>query len=169
MVNVQDLPKDGAEYDISATEAECASLAERFNLARLVGLNATLRLERRARGAVRLSGNVTAQVTQHCVATLDPVDETVDFDLDIVFRPDFEDIPLDSPEFDGELDLEPLTGDSLDIGEIVAEEMAVSLNPYPRAATAPEIGPETPDPVDGDKRERPFAALGALMEKREKI
>jgi uncharacterized metal-binding protein YceD (DUF177 family) len=169
IVNVQDLPQDGADYDISANEAECVKLAERFNLVRLSGLKAVLRLDRRSRGAVRLSGGIVAQVTQTCVATLDPVDEDVEIDLDIVFQPDFEDLPLDAPEYDSERDLEPLTGDSLDIGEIVAEEMALSLNPYPRAATAPMIGPDGADAEEGPAPQRPFAGLGTLIQKHDKI
>ncbi len=169
IVNVQNLPQDGADFEISANEVECAKLAERFNLARLSGLNAKLRLDRRSRGAVRLSGKILAQVTQTCVATLDPVDEDVEIDLDMVFQPGFEDLPPDAPEFDSDRDIEPLTGDSLDIGEVVAVEMALSLNPYPRAATAPMIGPDGADAQDGPAPERPFAGLGALIQKHNKI
>ncbi|NQU70270.1 MAG: DUF177 domain-containing protein [Rhodospirillales bacterium] len=116
-----------------------------------------------------MSGRIVAQVTQTCVATLDPVDEEVEIDLDMVFQPDFEELPPGDPEFDRERDLEPLTGDSLDIGEVVAVEMALSLNPYPRAAAAPMIGPDGADSEDGPAPERPFAGLGTLIQKHDKI
>ena len=169
MVDVRDLPNNGADYNISASESECAGLAERFGLVRIEGLNAKLRLEARARGAVRLSGRITAHVTQTCVATLEPVEEGVDVGLDIVFRRDFEDIAPDGHELVSEVDFEPLTGDSLDIGGIVAEEMALSLNPYPRAATAPMIGPDGGEALGESRRERPFAALETLLPKDAKI
>ena len=162
IVNVRDLHQDGANYDISASETDCAKLAARFGLVTIGGLNAKLRLARRAQGAVRLNGKITAQVTQTCVATLDTVREDIEVDIDIVFRPNFDDLALDDPEIDNELDFEPLIGDTLDIGEIVSEEMALSLTPYPRAAAAPMIGPDSDDVDAGSRSERPFAALAAL-------
>jgi hypothetical protein len=52
-------------------------------------------------------------------------------------------------------------GDSLDIGEIVAEELALALNPYPRKA-----GLDAPQGPDGDAvgepPTSPFAALAKL-------
>lgn len=169
IVDVRDLPQNGADYDISANEPECAGLAERFGLVRIDGFNAKLRLEARARGAVRLSGRVTAKVTHTCVVTLDLVEESVDVELDIVFRRDFEELAPDGQELINEADFEPLAGDSLDIGGIIAEEMALSLNPYPRAATAPMIGPDGGETLENLAREKPFAALEALLPKDAKI
>jgi uncharacterized metal-binding protein YceD (DUF177 family) len=169
IVKVQDLPQDGADYEISANGSECADLAARFGLIRIDGLNAKLRLDRRARGAVRLTGKIMARVTQTCVVTLEPVGEEVDIDLDIVFRPDYEDLDLDNPEFDNPSDFEPLIGESLDIAEIVTEEMALSLNPYPRAPTAPMIGPDSGDPEESVARPNPFAVLEALKPRDTKI
>jgi uncharacterized metal-binding protein YceD (DUF177 family) len=169
IVEVRDLPQNGADYDISATETECAALAERFGLVRIDGFNAKLRLETRARGAVRLSGRIMAHVTQTCVVTLDLVEENIDVALDIVFRSDFEEIAQDGQDLENELDFEPLTGDSLDIGAIVTEEMALSLNPYPRAISAPLIGPDIGEDTEELQRERPFAALEALLPKDAKI
>lgn len=162
IVDVRDLPQDGEEYEISATEAERTGLAERFGLMRLDGLTAKLRLDRRARGAVRLTGKILARVTQTCVVTLEPVEDEVEIDLDIVFRPDFDDLALENPDFDNEEDFEPLTGDSVDIGEIVTGELALSLNPYPRAPSAPMIGPDSGDPEVSSARANPFKALEAL-------
>jgi uncharacterized metal-binding protein YceD (DUF177 family) len=172
IVDVQDVPPDGAEYDISANSDECARLAERFGLVRLEALRAKLRLHRQARGAVRLSGGISAQAAQICVVTLEPVEERIEAALDIIFRPDFDEVDADDPEFDESRDLEPLTGETLDIGEIVSAEMALSLNPYPRTAGAePVLGPGgADDPAESENRTgndaartRPFATLGALI------
>jgi len=168
-VDIHDLPQNGADYDISASESECAGLAERFGLVRIDGLNAKFCLEARACGAVRLSGRITARVIQTCVVTLEPVEESVDVGLNIVFRRDFEDIAPEGQEVINEADFEPLMGDSLDIGAIAAEEMALSLNPYPRAASAPMVGPDGDEAPEELPRERPFAALEALLPKDAKI
>ena len=48
------------------------------------------------------------------------------------------------------------TGGQVDLGELVAEEVALALDPYPRHPDA-ALPPEASDP-----EENPFAALAAL-------
>ena len=62
------------------------------------------------------------------------------------------------------VDREKLTGDSLDLGEIIAEELVLSLDPYPRK---PGIALETgPGGEAGEPRPSgPFEALAALKRK----
>lgn len=161
IVNVRDLPKDGAKYSISVNSEDCIKLATRFGLVQINKLNAKLRLDRQARSAVRLSGKIEAQITQTCVVTLEPVREDISVDIDIIFRPNFDEFTLDNSEFDSALDFEPLPGDTLDLGEIVSEELALSINPYPRVAGAPLIGPNSND----ERSKKPFAALSAIKYK----
>jgi hypothetical protein len=61
----------------------------------------------------------------------------------------------------GEAELvEPISGGTLDLGEAVAQQLSLALDPYPRApgaaATARETGPGDPSP---------FAALAKWKEK----
>ena len=58
-------------------------------------------------------------------------------------------------------------GDSLDVGEIIAEELALSLDPYPRKpGIAVEIGPGGGAAKgEAPPRDRPFEALAALKRK----
>ncbi len=165
IVRVRELPSEGAEYGIFADEAERAALSRRFGLVSLDLLEATGLLRPQPGGVVRYSSRLRARVTQICVVTLEPVPDEIDIEVDIVFRPEL------ASGFDGEVvldaqeDSEPLFGDSLNLGEIIAEEMALALNPYPRANGAEAaIGPE---PLDEREIEaaRPFAALAALRRK----
>ena len=61
----------------------------------------------------------------------------------------------------GDLDVVPLEGDSVDIGEAVAEELSLSLDPYPRAAGAQIEGAEPA----ADAGHRPFEVLARLKGK----
>ncbi len=65
---------------------------------------------------------------------------------------------------------EPLAGNMLDVGEIVAEQLSLAADPYPRRAGA-NLEDVLPKPRGGgrrappDKRRHPFAGLAALRDK----
>jgi len=61
---------------------------------------------------------------------------------------------------------EPLLGETLDIGEVVAEQFGLALDPYPRK-TGVEFGVDTARPNDGDDRGSPFEVLRGLTAGRE--
>jgi len=158
---------------IEANAEERAKLAARFDLLSLDALSAELTLARRKRGKVlRLQGRLQALVTQSCVVTLDPVESaleahfSVSFDLtgklhqvrpgeEVEIDPLAEDLP------------EPLPEEGLDPGEVVAEQLALAIDPYPRAVDAILQYDEAGAPPSVEERERPnpFAALGALKPK----
>jgi len=138
-----------------------AALAQRFELVAVHSFAAELTVRRRPEsGWIEVSGPLTAEVVQTCVATMEPVPAAVRADVHELFD--------DSGELDGvEVDLdpmaeapEPVSGGSLDIGEIAAQTFGLALDPYPRAeGVAPvEIGTESDDP--GNRS--PFSELAAL-------
>ena len=142
--------------EISATPQERAALARRFGLLGFDLLAATLRIESGdGKGVLRLEGHLSAEVSQACVVTLEPVASRLEEDFtllyslepgpasdgaekEVVVDPEAEDPP------------EPLGPGGLDLGEVVAQQLAVALDPYPRAPGAAhlevpgaEAGPRT--------------------------
>lgn len=167
VVNLENLGKDEIRLDYLATAEECAALARRFGLTAITCLRALGGLRRMGGGQVRLRVTLEAEVSQTCVVTLDPVVNRIEEDLDILFETERrESAALDSA-FDPTADREPLMGDSLDVGEIVAEELAVSLDPYPRkSGISLGIGPSGPVARAEEKPQGgPFEALAALKQK----
>ncbi len=172
LVPVDRLGEAEITEQISAEPGERAALARRFGLLSLDRLSATLRLERAgARNLVRVAGRLAAEVTQACVVTLEPVsarlekDFTLLYDLDaaaaqgeaeaggareVVVEPEAEEPP------------EPVGPHGIDLGEAVAQQLAIALDPYPRAPGA--TLPEEPRAGAGGARaaEGPFAALESL-------
>lgn len=151
--------------DLVANADECAALAERFGLVALDGLSGRVSVRRPADGPlVRVEGRVVAEVVQSCVITLEPVRRRVEesfvqlFTLkpgagerEVVISPEDEDAP------------EPLTGDSLDLGEVLAEQLALALEPYPRAPGAVFEGASYGGRAGGGSEEdNPFAVLHRL-------
>lgn len=159
IIRLDGLGPSGTVQEIDADAGARAALAARFGLVSIDSLRATVRLKPLRGGAeLRFSARIQAEIVQTCVATLDPVAEQIDETVEIVFER--VDAAADRREVvvDVERDTEPLSGDTLDIGEIVAEELALSLNPYPRKPGAEPDGDAAPGP--GPRN--PFAALAAL-------
>ncbi len=95
--------------------------------------------------------------------TLEPVDEHVTEEISVTFLPADE---IEAPSPDDEIEIrvdeedgpEPLDGRNVDVGALVAEHVAVGLDPYPRAPGA-VFEPHIEDDPEADKPPSPFAAL----------
>ena len=167
--------RQGLTLEIEAGAAEREALARRLDLLALEALAATLRFEQAdaAEGAVRVSGTVRARLVQSCVVTLEPVPGTLCEEISVLYAP-----PADRTAREVEVPVEdetpePLPADGIDAGAVVAEHLALFLDPYPRHSDAP-AGPFAYAAGEGTAGEgtaggggdgRPFAALGQLKSK----
>ena len=164
-VALADLGDGEHTIDLDITSSERAALARRFGLQSLDRMVASATICRLGDDAVRLRIAFSADVVQRCVVTLEPVEATFEREEDILFlRPggNIVDVVVD-PTGD---EPEPLPGDVLDIGEAVAEQFGLALDPYPRKAGV-EFEAEMMRPKDGDGRDSPFEALRTLATERE--
>jgi uncharacterized metal-binding protein YceD (DUF177 family) len=128
-IEVTRLGAGEAVYDIAANETERAALAKRFDLVSLEKLTAHVTLRRLPGGLVRLTASLSADLVQTDVVTLDPVPARVDDDFTLLFGSDAEDAAALDPE--AEL-IEPLSDGQIDIGEVVAQQLSLVMDPYPR-------------------------------------
>jgi Large ribosomal RNA subunit accumulation protein YceD len=159
-VEVDRLPPSGETiHDIAATEPERAELARRFALVALDRLEARATLVRLAGGLLRLTADLLADVVQECVVTLEPVASRVE-DRFILLYGHAQD-EAGEVVLSGEAELvEPVLGGTLDIGEAVAQQLSLALDPYPRAP-----GAAAPAPAAGPDDASPFAPLAKWKEK----
>lgn len=134
VVRLSDLGSAPRAEHVEARPAEREALTARFGLASLDRLEADLTLRREAAG-IRLQGRVRADAAQVCVVSGEPVPTTVDEPVDLLFsahtaltRPD-EEIELSETE----LDILPLDGEAIDLGEAAAQSFGLALDPYPHA------------------------------------
>lgn len=160
---------------ISASDEERSALAGRFGLVAIQALSAELALEwLKPEKVLALRGRFSAHITQSCVITLDPVEAELDEVLDIVFSRN----PADTADIIDPNEAEILEGEDIDVGEIVAEELSLSLNPYPRRAdidpASLDLGPgaqivseeaAAQEARNSAKKDNPFEALAALKPK----
>jgi len=149
---------------VEADEAERAALARRFDLPSLDRLQADVDVSRGA-GEIIASGRIQAEVTQRCVVTAEPVSARIDEPFAVRFRPP---PAAGSPEEEIELAEEELDvmftdGALIDVGEAVAQTLALNLDSYPRAPGAETALQEAGVKDEGEAG--PFGALAALKEK----
>jgi uncharacterized metal-binding protein YceD (DUF177 family) len=150
---------------LRASESECAALAERFGIPGIARLTGTLEVTRPGQGpAIRVTGEVSGNVTQTCVVSLERFSQAVTetfvqrYTLEEVAEPQevFSDPDAEEPP-------EPIVGDTLDLGEILAEQLALALDPYPHAPGAQFEGASFGAGDDADVAPvSPFAALKDL-------
>ncbi|HEX9461168.1 MAG TPA: DUF177 domain-containing protein [Alphaproteobacteria bacterium] len=153
-------------HDIAATAEERAALARRFGLLGVGRLEARVRLRRTQGGtALRLSGHLDADVTQACVVTLEPVQGQIAQDFTVLYgqAPSGTDVTIDP---DAESVVEPWPEGPLDIGEAVAQELVVALDPYPHAPGAALESAWRPEP-GSEGPAKPFASLAKLKTQKE--
>ncbi len=146
-------------HKISATAEELTALARRFDILAIDRLEAKVTL-RRMRAGLKLAGRLDADVVQACVATTEPVPATVSHDFTVIYGDITESADVEIGLDDND-PVEPMPEGPLDIGEAVAQELALALDPYPRAAAA-VVDQRWIEPESGAKRANPFAALSKL-------
>jgi uncharacterized metal-binding protein YceD (DUF177 family) len=166
-VRIDTIGEQKRPMNIAAEEGERAALARRFGLLGLDRLEAVLTLSRRG-DEIAIHGTLAAAVTQACVATAEPVAADVTAPFDILFRPHPEARSADEEVelSESEMDVVFHDGAEIDLGEAVAETLALALDPYPRAPDADAALRAAG--VKSEEEAGPFAALAGLRDKLKK-
>jgi len=163
-VRIDTLGEGGRIVAIEAEPSERAGLATRFGLLALDHLSAEADVRREC-ATVMAQGRIVAAVVQACVASGTAVPASIDEPFCLRFVPaaagGADDIELDAEDFDT-IDYE---GGVIDIGEAVAETLALSLDPFPRAPDADEVLRAAGILSEEEAVTGPFAALQALKGK----
>ena len=155
---------DGREIELIASAEECARLAERFELVRIEALHAALLLTRRG-DEIEANGNFEARFVQTCAVSAEDLPVAVSEPLSLCFVPASAAIPASEEEVEiasDEPDEIEYTGTSIDLGEAVAQSLALAIDPF-------AVGPEAQavrEKLRGEM-DSPFAALAALRRKPE--
>ena len=175
-VSVEGLEEEGRSFSIEAEADERRALSERFGLESVEHLGAEGRIYPESnRDLLRLEARLVADVVQSCVVTLAPVACRIDVTFEQLYGAGVENEwgGKDQPEREVNLTLdddfapEPFFGNSIDVGEVVAEHLALELNPFPRVAGAvfEGLADLSEEAAEAAKRYSPFAALAALRAK----
>lgn len=166
IVKLDEIGAGSSQYSIAADEDARGRLAGRFGLIALKQLDANIALVRNGHD-IHATGHMCAHVIQACIASGDPVAADINEPIDIMFTPE--------PEADTNVEIELEAADcdtvfhddkAIDLGEMVAQSLALALNPYPRSSDAElqlkAAGVKNEDEVT--VKTSPFSALATLKD-----
>ncbi len=164
VVAVEDVPETGEHMTLVADAETRLAIARMAGLRELPRLEADFALLRQGDGGLRVTGRVSATVGQNCVVTLEPLQNVIEEDVDLLYMPAAAAAAADGetaaePKWD---DPEPLIGGAVDLGALATEFVILGIDPYPRKAGAVFEPPREQKPDPG-----PFAALAGLMKDRD--
>jgi uncharacterized metal-binding protein YceD (DUF177 family) len=167
-VSVHDIPEAGRRFELAADQRVREAIVKIAGLQSLPRFEASFDVTRRGREGLRVAGSVSATVGQICVATLEPIDNSVEEEVDLVFVPEAS--PPQSPRAEGDVATvaavpeqdapEPMVGGSVDLGAIAIEFLLLGIDPYPR-----KEGAVFESPATDDTAAHPFAALAELKKR----
>jgi uncharacterized metal-binding protein YceD (DUF177 family) len=147
---VDDTP---VSVEVTADANECAALARRLQIPAVSTLHCAFRLTRLSPAVILAEAQLDAEVIQTCVISLDDFAARIDESFRLRFVPEGTESDNPDPEDDDEIGY---SGVVLDLGEAAAQQLALALDPYPRAP-----GAELPL-MEEQAAAHPFAALRAV-------
>jgi uncharacterized metal-binding protein YceD (DUF177 family) len=166
IIDVRSLGDRIKEVSIEANDEELEKLTKRMLVEKIDYFNACVSLEPKNGGKkVILNGEISAKLTQNCILTLEPVEEIINEKFEIFFdssvkEEDIENLSIEEI-VEGEI-IEPL-GKTLDGGEVVAEQLGLAINPYPKKQDAVfEYGQEDGEKDAKEDTNNPFSVLAKL-------
>ena len=161
MFDARQLPP--GPIDIKASPAECAALAQRFGLVRIKHLSARITLTRDG-PTVRAAGRINADIVQSCAVSAEDLPVRIHEPVALHF------VPANStPATDAEVELAAeqldqieMDGHQFDLGEALAQGLALAIDPYAEGPGAEDARAQAGmlDPSDVG----PFAMLKKLLE-----
>jgi uncharacterized metal-binding protein YceD (DUF177 family) len=146
---------------LEPTEAERRRLAARFQLSGVNAMQATISL-RREGDKVEAKGHLEAAIVQACAISGEDFPVAISEPISLRFVPPGEahdpdeEIEITADECD-EIEYE---GTSFDLGEAVAQSLALAIDPFAEGPDAERARAE--HKLGGDVASGPFAALAAL-------
>ena len=162
------LDEEGRRERIEAGEAERAALARRLGLVALDRLVAELELRLQPGGKViEVTGQLEAEVTQTCVVSLVPLERRLSEAFTALYtsepaEDDDPDVDMEAEDLAAEDPPEPLGPEGLDLGEAVAQQLAVALDPYPRGEGVSLEALDWKERGEEAGEDSPFGALRSL-------
>jgi uncharacterized metal-binding protein YceD (DUF177 family) len=166
VLDISSVSKSGTRVKLVGDDNVRQRLANRYKINAIKSLSAFLEIKPWRKDGVHVVGSLNAEVEQACIVSLEPVEAQISEDVSVFCIPQ-----PNKDEAENEIMLDPQSDDDfevfedneIDLGEMIAEQLAVALDPYPRKADAElstvlPSGTEVPD----KKVQSPFKVLKAM-------
>lgn len=150
------------EQVLEASPQECAALAKRFGLIAISSLSARIELAHDG-DAVRATGQVKAEVVQSCAVSGEDLPASIAEPIALRFVPAARDLAVEHELDEAELDEIEMDNGRFDLGEAVAQSVALAIDPYAEGPGAEEARRKAGILAEGQNG--PLAALKDLLKK----
>lgn len=198
-IEIERVPTAGGQYDIAASAEALARVAARLAVSEMKALRASFAVKTGAGGIVHVKGKVHAELIQACVVTLAPVPSVIDEEVEASFitpdrlaRREARDSKSSGPSararnakkakadpeneevisLEAEDPPEVAEDGRIDLGDLAVTQVALVLDPYPRApgvnfdaaqwpVSPSQKGSQAPEEAP-EAGQGPFAALAKL-------
>lgn len=165
LVKVGHVSANPISVRLSADARELQGLAALWKVEDVKSLAADLQILRWKKDGIRIRGTVDAEIVQACIVSLEPVGSTIAEEFDQIFIPEGSKLARIATE-NGEMVVDPdgpdlpelFSGDSIDVGTVVAEFAALAIDPYPRKPDS-DFRDHIEDDGSADQRPSAFSAL----------
>ena len=150
---LDEIPPNGWRGIVEAPKSALAEIARRIDAPEVIRLRGEIELHKTAQG-LSVSGTLDSALVRECVASLEPFEETIKEPFELQFAHSAE------PEGHGETEIdpdapEPLTGDSIDLADLLIQQLSLAMAPFPRKPGAASLAEKFAPPQSIS----PFEAL----------
>jgi len=164
-VPLADFEKRNLHAEWTATRSECEALARRFGIVAVHALRATADIAPLGGDGALARIAFEAEVEQQSVVSLENVRQPVKVAVTVRYLTEkrareYEHMVEEEGFEPPNEDIEVINGESIDIGETIAQQLSLALDPYPRRAgeTFEAVGISSDDDDRAD-RPNPFEVL----------
>lgn len=153
-ISLSELPRGGKSYRLQTDDDVRAVLARRLRIPAVLSFEGEMHVKA-SRRTIRTTGRLSASLTRECVVSLEDCNEILaeDFDLELLRGEPKDDAGAD---VEGDIDVlrEYHNGETLDVGEILVQQLSLAMDPYPRKPGAASLAQ-----VHGTQEERTGLAI----------
>lgn len=144
--------KGKIDYILQANPKELKALEKRFDVEKIHFLK--VRLSIYPNDIVRITGTLEALTCRQCVISLEKFDEKMHEDFEVLYA--------DNPPADTDEIIDTIDKGRIHLGEIIAEQYGLALNPFPHAPNKKETYIYTEDETVLNS---PFQNLSKIIKK----
>ncbi len=164
LTRLDEVGRRDVEVTVVAAPPEREALARRFGIAEISALEAGLKIRRISSGVYNVSGALEAEIIYIGVEAAEAMEFSLNEPFDEVFATPEGWRTLEETAIDDEVDAELVTEGFIDMGEIVAQNLSLALDPMLLEAGAFDDGAITYSSGAGEAEvpEHPFSALETL-------
>ena len=162
-IDLGEIGRNGGHFKLAANEHERREIAKRLKTPSVEKLEGVMRVSV-TKSEIVIAGALDAELTRECVASLEPMTEHVAEDFDILFlraAPESDPVENEAAEWTAP---EVHEANRLDIGELLVQQLALAMAPFPRRPDAESLAERYG--AGGDVS--PFAGLAGLVSKPDK-